>query len=569
MNNSHKHKSFLLEYAGWLTISLVFVFCVASIWVHAYIGLNNDNVTLLYQTRRMLSGAVLYKDLFEIAPPFIHFLYTVPVFLSSWLHIPVKYTLDGYVTSLILLSMTGCGYLVWKRLGDVPNRALKTAFLLAPIGIAFSVYSFYAEVFSDREHIIVLLVLPFLFLHSPWLQTEKIGLSPLLRFAIGVMAGIACVLKPHYVVLPATLLLFEIVRKRSLLKVFTPENWGVAFSGALFLITIFFITPAYVENVLPVAFETYKAALPTFQNRLYHLEREYFPYVPAFIVFFSAFALIAGFRQNIANILYMATVLGATSVIYAINSGWFYTIYPLYALSFIMLCYTLYMVFTTPFPRIQVSIGVQRAALSIVCVVFLLPAWTHYTGKDLFKYVNQQLERQQRTGYPKNYTRLRPQVRDVFEKYLEKDGDFALYGSRTWATNMLQVSDEAINRSRFDALWQLPGLMRKEDKAHEVEFTRKFMVKAMSEDLKRNKTPVVIVEEGPKMRKLPAYFDIVTYFQQYPEFKEEWSNYRRAESINICSEKRTVRCAYGIYVRKDDSPFMVTEDKHPGSTVVD
>lgn len=569
MNNRDKYKRFLLEYAGWLTISMLFVLCVASVWVHAYIGLNNDNVTLLYQTRRMLSGAVLYKDLFEIAPPFIHFLYTVPVSVSSWLHIPVKYTLDGYVTSLIVLSMGVLGYIVWQRLGEVSHRGLKTAFMLAPIGISLCIYSFYAEVFSDREHITVVLVLPYLFLQSPWFQHRNPNLSPALRFAIGAAAGVACVLKPHYVILPFALWSFELLRKRSLLKMFTAENWGLAAAWAFFGITIFFITPAYVQNVLPVALETYRATLPTMQNRLYHLELEYFPYVPAFIVFFSAFALIAGFRKNAANILYLGIVIAAISVIYALNSGWFYTVYPLYALSFIALAYTLYMMLLTPFTRIQISVPAQRMAMSLVCVALLLPAWKEYTGDYLYKYVGQQLERQQRTGYPKNYTRLRPQIRAVFEKYLDKDSDFALYGSRTWATNMLQVSDAAINRSRFDALWQLPGLLKKADKAHEAAFTKKFMAKAMSDDLRRNKTPVVIVEEGPQLRNLPEYFSIVSYFNKDPVFKKEWNNYRRAESINICNEKRTVRCAYGIYVRKNNNPFMVTEDKHLGSTVID
>ncbi|MFO1242091.1 MAG: hypothetical protein U1E36_02670 [Rickettsiales bacterium] len=553
--------------AAWGALSVIFAACIAALWIHGYIGLNNDNMTLLYQTKRMLAGATLYKDLFEVAPPFIHFLYTVPVALANVTDIPVKYTLDSFVTFLVVVSLGLCAHIAYETFKNTTHTALKTAWIIAPAMIALCVYSFFAEVFSDREHLTVVLALPYLFLHAPFFQSSK--LSRIERFLIGFMIGVGSVLKPYYLILPVFVCLYTLARRRSFLKMFTSENWGVAAACAAFGITIYFITPGYVQNVLPVALETYKGALPQLSARLKHLRAEYFPYVPWFIAGFAVMALIASARKNIANILYLCTVLAATTLIYSLNSGWFYTIYPFYAVSFMVMVYLFYMVVTTPLPSIYLTPATQRLVLGIFAVFIMIPAWSHFTGKFFITHIDSQIERQSRTGYPKNYTRLRPEIRRTFEKYLtENNNQFALYGTSTWATNLLQISKNAINESRFDCLWQLADFVNKE-KTDQVKFTKNFLPNALADDLRNKKPGVVFVENSPEMRRLPKNFDIVSFFKKYPSFNNEWKNYRLAEKVDVCSDTKTIRCSYGIYVRKSDKDVMMSEGHKPNHIMSD
>ena len=338
------------------------------------------------------------------------------------------------------------------------------------------------------------------------------------------------------------------------------ENWGVAISWVAFAVTIFFITPYYTLNVLPVALEVYKGSLPEHGNRLRHLRAEYLPYVPWFIGGFAIMALAAGLRKNIAPVMFLFTLIAATGLIYRLNSGWFYTVYPFYSVSFLALSYLFFLALATPLPSLRFTPVMQRATLAALAIFVLAPMWVQYTGLHLNHMIDRQIQRQERVGRPVNYTVLRPGVKAAFEKYIKPNEGVALYSTETWTTNLLQISQSIVNDSRFDCIWQLPGLIQaeKEGKAH---FTRAFFFNALADDLRHKKPAVVFVENSPIRRKLPAGFDIIDYFNKHASFRHEWKNYKLAENVNVCGKaNKKVRCAYSIFVRKEEpKPTQLSE----------
>lgn len=485
--------------------------CLAAFGFHVHIGFNNDNTTLMYQTQRMLAGATLYKDLFEVAPPFIHFLYTIPVVAITLTGLPAEIALDSYIGLLMLLSLALSFCIIRKR-----HNVLNSALLLVPPAIALFIYSFYAEVYADREHLVVILMLPFLFLQSPWFETAALPKS--LRFFIGAMAGIGSVLKPYYLIIPLFIWLYRLLCRRGL---FCAENIGVAVSWVAFALTLLLLTPHYLYDVLPVALEVYHGSLPEVGKRMIHLRAEYFPYLP----FLFGFALLA-WRKHFAQVAFLLTLVAAAAVVYCLNSGWYYTVYPLYAVSFMA---TVYLYLLTPHKKL---------------LFVLVPYWLYFTGLPLVQRIEQQIAVQHRSGHPMNFVTFRPEVKRVFTPYLTPNASVAMYSTETWATNLLQIAP-IISASRFDSMWQLPGIV-----GGNAPFSEAFFFNALTEDLREKKPAVVFIEQSPVMRHLLPSFDILGYFLRDEAFAGEWQHYRLAEKVDVCATaNKKVRCAYAVWTR--------------------
>jgi hypothetical protein len=138
---------------------------------------NTDTLWLVDVARRMRDGQVLYRDILEINPPLI-----------LWLLYPIAklpHAAEVYRGLVGLLALAVSAWIAGRL-----RRPWAVVPLLVVLGVLPSGW------FAERDHVTVLLVLP-------WLVATLTGGASLL---LGVIAGLGFSLKPHHLVALACVL---------------------------------------------------------------------------------------------------------------------------------------------------------------------------------------------------------------------------------------------------------------------------------------------------------------------------------------------------------------------------
>ncbi len=191
--------------------------------------LNGDAAYLIDAARRMLGGAVLYRDLIDLNPPF-----------AFWLALPVAALgLDGAATIAVfrigVITLAGSMLLLaWPALRGAP--ALWAGYLLMVLGLPLGY-------FGEREHLLAMLVFPLV----AFVTVEAEGVEPGRgrRIAAGLLAALSILLKPMAVVLLLVLAAARVASSRSFRSLFREDFVAVAAGGAAGLLATVVLAPEY------------------------------------------------------------------------------------------------------------------------------------------------------------------------------------------------------------------------------------------------------------------------------------------------------------------------------------
>jgi hypothetical protein len=186
------------------------------------VPLGPDVAWQLYVAGALLRGAKLGRDIIEVNPP-----------LAVWLGIPTirlaalagasPAGAHGVFVLLLGLCSTLAMAAVGRHLAVLRRPAALAAFCL-PSALALALQPGYE--LGQREHLAILLVMPYLLLLAA--RLEHAHISSRLAIAVGLAAGVGFALKPFFV-LPLGLGLLQLQRERrtpdALLR---PETLGIA-----------------------------------------------------------------------------------------------------------------------------------------------------------------------------------------------------------------------------------------------------------------------------------------------------------------------------------------------------
>ncbi|QUD88478.1 GtrA family protein [Phenylobacterium montanum] len=209
-----------------------------------------DVAWLLTLGEKMLDGQRAYVDFFEANPPMSILLYLPAVVLGRATPIPAEAWVNILTLTAIAASLVLCGRILAKA---VPDRARLWA-LAATAAFVLTVLP--TGVFTQREHIAVVAMLPFLVLTLA--RSEGETPSWLVAALAGLGCGVAMAIKPHFALAAGPPALIAALRRRSLKPIFATEIWAasaVVFAYAFLLLTAFkpFLAfmPAIREAYLP------------------------------------------------------------------------------------------------------------------------------------------------------------------------------------------------------------------------------------------------------------------------------------------------------------------------------
>lgn len=478
---------------------------------------NSDVAWLLTGTAKWLDGARLYEDIIEINPPLIFAINAVPVLFARVTGVAAEILFVLYVHCLIAGSL----FFSFKVLGAWPShpRALApaTLFLSCVSLCAFAVYDL-----GQREHLLVVFTLPYMFLI---VVRAAGGAVPVwLALCVGVFAGIGFGLKPYFLLVPAALEFYLMLRFIAWRTILRPESLSLAAVLVFYACAVVLLTPEYLTRIVPFALIAYGA----YDHPWFHVFLSWQTLIVPALGIIHLRTRRRQVRPEFADVFLIAAL--ALYVVYLVQRKiWSYHILPVESFSFLAL-FALAVAdpVLRPRGRFRLAIGVcvvaamlaipvQRGPFRLPAAQALLPVVTaHAKGAPIY----------------------------VLSSYLWVAFPMVNLAGAEWP-------------SRFPCLWLLPGALHGlnapeagRDPALSARYAamERYTIDAVVEDMTAGAPALIIVDRRPDPRFDGLDFNYVVYFSQDARFAAIWQEYRWVQSV----EGEGVG-PYDIYLRRD--PF--------------
>ncbi|WP_247501795.1 hypothetical protein [Bradyrhizobium sp. 1] len=212
------------------------------------IVLNPDLGCLLTTNEKILDGGKLGIDVFELNPPLSLFMYMPAAWLARATGAAPEFVLimmviAAIVAALLLIDRAAAAARLdaWER----STTICSLAFLLAILPGA---------VFGQREHIAVVALTPFVAITA--LRWRSLDPGPVAILA-GVGAGLAMSIKPFFALVVGLPMILDVVRRRSLKPLLTPEACTAAIIVIGYGAVVVAAFPDYLSTYAPMVAEAY------------------------------------------------------------------------------------------------------------------------------------------------------------------------------------------------------------------------------------------------------------------------------------------------------------------------
>ncbi|MBA4075191.1 MAG: hypothetical protein C0508_09120 [Cyanobacteria bacterium PR.023] len=166
----------------------------------------------------LLNGHLPYRDFIDADPPTMMLLSAIPAFISAHCNCDIVLTALICGITLAFVSAATSTYLIAKsELGENPYAVGCFAVACASISNLFIFQ------FAEREHLLIVLALPYILLR--WLRTSaiEIVIPRALSQVIGLAAGLAFWLNLQYLLIPLILEIFFFLQNNKFARLRAPE----------------------------------------------------------------------------------------------------------------------------------------------------------------------------------------------------------------------------------------------------------------------------------------------------------------------------------------------------------
>ncbi len=495
----------------------------------------NGNISwLLISAERFLSGGSYLHDFYETNPPLSVLIYTPHVIFAQIANIPL--TSASYILTLALtLFSAGIVYGIIRSFPDMSTEQRATFSIAYILSMTLATTVF----FSEREHIMMLGLVPFMLLL--YANTYKIPVSQALKIPVFIIGTLCILIKPHYGILPAILFLHRIVYQKRF-HIYRDIDFSILVIGTiLYVITVLTLFPDYVNTILPDALSLYDADkdFPGSWNAI----RRYFPvYIVLYFMEYTGRDLKKT-QKRLLMFLYTCCILCLIPY-WTQMKGYYNHIIPLNG--FFIIAFALSLSFRAEH-MIQKLRPLHIAAPILIIstiVSMTMPLTREFPKKQeipdlpLGKFLTE------KCPAPCNFL--------TFHSDIEILNPTAAY------------MDGYTHISRFPTLWFIPkiltGLQSKdtEERKHYQALQKKYAT-YFTEDLKRHKPAIILIATGLQVGETEN-FDLIDFFSVNDELTEilyrdyeyiDKFEYDRAEYFKGTSINKKNMIAYDVYILRD------------------
>jgi len=487
-NSTHQPSIFSNQTAQkWFFLVPILIFFCVTFFIQTRLVVNWDVTWDLMITKQVLNGGKYIQDFFDWNPPLIFYLYSPAVWIEQCLGISRAYALYGYIYALGLLSFIFCYQLIQKLFAS-ESRLLKN-FLSSVILVLFFLLP--QADFGEREHLLLILSLPYILLKACRLQ--KIPVNHFMAGTIGFLAALGFAIKPFFLIIP---IILELFTRRLRIETFIMGFVFVCYG--LFIIKYF---PDFLYSVAPLASDFYYYGFSELWQVVILTPTVAFCY---FVITYY----IASFNKNpykqSATILILG-MIGFLITYFFQRTNWSYHSYPAFSVAILLsaLFFGLFVSRTQKNNFLIVLIGI---------IVFSYPVAK--IGVLFYK--------------ARIYKEFNAPLADFIKN--NADNKSVYFFTASPSDVFPKVADaNAIYASRLLHLFWIPGLV-KMNYPNQIPATKKnneqFFINMVLEDLRVRKPEFIFVDERyfkPFFSYIP--FDYLTYFSKQPEFNQIWKHY--------------------------------------------
>lgn len=475
----------------WLPLIAVFTLGIV---LRNFVVANTDVSWLISLCEKVLNGETPYRDFIEVNPPASIILYIAPVAFARFIGFRPELAVDGFVFAVALVSL-------WLTAAIVKSAALfgrRTVFQLALLFAAIFVL-LPAQNFGEREHIALMIFLPFLALAAARAEGKNVALA--LVFAAGMGAGITAIIKPHFVFAIVFVAVVAALNTKNWRVFFAFENWIAGAMLAAYGVLVYAAYPDFVTHTLPLVAEIYVPVRASLWKFLVHFA------TPIFVLVLAMVWMLKRSRAFHAPFsLLLAASFGFAISYYGQLKGWSYHSYPMLALALAAAV----IAFAQRWPAMaENEIGRERATRLASALTIALLAGTTFVWMNFS--VDMRALRDVIAG-----SVTRPKVIAI-------TSDIAIGHPLTRALNGTWVS-------RVCSQWITAGarIMKLEtaDPAKHLRYDEleAFDRKLLIEDLRREKPEIVLVDR--------IRFDWYLWAKNDAALSRELEHYRSLDTIN-------------------------------------
>ena len=488
------------------TLACLAALAISAWQVQAALPLNHDVGWLLLGAHRLLETGRLSADRFiDVTPPLILGLYALPVAASRALGVSEIAALRIFVIALAAGSLGLCQLAASRLFRGEPAALLR--FWLVTVAIVLLPLVGYD--FGQREHLITLLLLPYLV--GAAARAHAAGPPRFVAAWIGAAAGLAIGMKPQYalVVLAAEGVVWRARRRWQ--AALGSELGMLAGAVALSAVWTLWRAPDYLRVTLPLVWETYGA----YHSPLRELVRWYDLPLAAVLILIATLLPVGGALRDLARTL-VAAAAAAYAAYLAAGTDWDYHRYP----------FAVLVIATLALPLLR---PLSRGPVASVLVIAVAAASLFLAPLDL--------RTRRPAGQPWPGWSQGAATADILRVVADRGrgGPIFLFSSSV-APAFPAVNYAGVEwASRFSCLWLLPAVIRAraqpegaipEARRQRLDAVASQLVAALTEDLARARPELVFV---PRARQHQAFgaidFDWLAYFERDPGFAMLWSGY--------------------------------------------
>ena len=305
----------------WSVLACGFCFMSARL---LQIFINCDIGWLIYASSNLTDGKILYRDFFEVNPPLIFTLHFLANFLAGFTDIALPQAYIGLVLIIIFLIYI----LSIAIMRELLKSKFQSSLILIGLFIFFLILPIRNSVFTEREHLFVILITPYIL--SAYMTIISVK-NPPYKIATFLTAIFALFLKPYFLIVffavEAAILLYNKTQIKSRLGLYIL----LLLCGLLYIACTWLFTPYFFSDILPMGLDTYYGHRHTNKEIAYRVFVGFTP-IP-FIL------LLLAFNENKINkgssLLWHLLILAGGLLPLIQYKGWLYTYYPWSAFAFL------------------------------------------------------------------------------------------------------------------------------------------------------------------------------------------------------------------------------------------
>ncbi|MFI5330656.1 MAG: hypothetical protein ACHQ2F_06430 [Desulfobaccales bacterium] len=204
--------------------------------------MNKDVAWLLYAAQRLLEGAKLNIDIYEINPPISVYFNLPPALLSKYLSLPAIPVFYAYMMLVICISLLLCWHLTKLLYKDYLTSRY---YILVSMAFITTIWVNAHLQFGQREHITVVLLMPYLLAAIVRLQRENLTLP--IALAVGLLAGAGLSFKPFFLGVWILVEIYLVFSLKNLSPLWRNENLIITIFLVLFMLALFIFQSNYLK----------------------------------------------------------------------------------------------------------------------------------------------------------------------------------------------------------------------------------------------------------------------------------------------------------------------------------